>query len=287
MEDILVTVIITTYNRKKYFNEAIQSVVNQTYKNIEILVIDDGSKNNYAESICGKFFNCTYFYKENGGLSSARNYGINLAKGEYIAILDDDDFWESSKIEKQIKIIVENPSVDCVHCSVVVVNEEGEVTGKYFGAAQNKIHKRSGYVFWNALACWVVKSPTPLIRKTVFKQDLLFDESIKVGEDVDFYQRMFYRHKVFYIDEPLAFYREYNDADRLSLQLKKYVGIEKKMFLNFKKMGIKNPFILHFIAVRLLKKAIEKNNLLYPNTKKIISKTNIYFRPQYFLNHCF
>ncbi|MDN3671937.1 glycosyltransferase [Flavobacterium branchiarum] len=283
----LVTVIIPTYNRKEYFETAIQSVVGQSYANIEIIVVDDGSTDNYAGLICDKFSNCTYFYKKNGGIAAARNYGINLSEGEYIAFLDDDDFWESSKIEKQVKILLENPSVDCVHSSVAVVNEKGELTGDYFGAAQNKIAKRSGYVFWNALGCWVVKSPTPLIRKIVFQPDLLFDEKIKVGEDIDFYQRMFYRHKIHYINEPLAFYRVHNNTERLSSQLKKYIGIENKMFFNFKNMGIRNPFILHLIAVKLLKKAIEKNNSLYPEAKKTISKILIYSRPDYFLNRYF
>ncbi|RUT70385.1 glycosyltransferase [Flavobacterium cupreum] len=283
----LVTVIIPTYNRSEYLKNAIQSVVGQSYKNIEILVIDDGSSINYAESICAEFPNCRYHFKENGGLSSARNYGIKLSKGEYIAFLDDDDFWETSKIEKQVSVLLENTSVDCVHSSVAVVDKEGKVTGKYFGASQNKIHKRSGDVFWNALGVWVVKSPTPLIRKEVFQADLLFDESIKIGEDVDFYQRMFYRHKVHYINEPLAYYREYDNADRLSLQRKKYIGLHKKMFFNFKKMGITNPFLLHKIARRLLLSATNMWNEIYPQNQVKINKIDLYLRPVYCLCNFF
>lgn len=284
MKKPLISVIITTYNRKKYLEEAILSVINQSYIAIELLVIDDGSKVNYAESICNKFSNCNYYYKKNGGLSSARNYGINLAKGEYIAFLDDDDFWDSLKIEKQVKVLLENSSVDCVHSSAVVVDESGKQTGDLIGAAQNKIHKRSGYVFWNALGTWVVKSPTPLIRKTVFKSDLLFDESIKVGEDIDFYQRMFFRHKVYYINEPLAFYREYDDEKRLSNQWKKHLGIEKKMYLNFKKMGVKNPIILYRIARKLLIRAMGTRNEVSTQNPIKISKIDSYLRPTYCLN---
>ncbi len=283
----LVSVIIPTYNRPTYLKQALDSVSNQTYHNIDILVIDDGSELNYAKAICSGYSNCKYFYKKNGGLSSARNYGIRKAKGQFISFLDDDDFWREDKIEKQVILLEEYPKVDCIHSSAMVVNEKGEVTGEIIGAAQNKLHKRSGYVFWNALGVWVVKSPTPLIRKKVFQPDLMFDETIKVGEDIDFYQRMFYRHKVLYINEPLAFYREYNNIKRLSLQKEKYIGIEKKMFLNFKKMGIKNPFTLHLIAVKLLKKAIKKNNSLYCEEKKTISRINIYFLPRYFLNRYF
>ena len=79
MSSPLVTVIIPTYNRKEYLEIAIQSVVNQSYLNIEIVVIDDGSSTDYAQEIAAKFSNCKFFPKENGGLSSARNFGIKLA----------------------------------------------------------------------------------------------------------------------------------------------------------------------------------------------------------------
>lgn len=283
----LVSVIIPTYNREKYLEEAILSVINQSYITIEILVIDDGSRVNYAESICAKFSQCSYFYKENGGLSSARNYGVSKAKGEFIALLDDDDFWESSKIEKQVKVLLENSLVDCVHSSAAVVDENGKPTSDFIGAIQNKIHKRSGYVFWNALGTWVVKSPTPLMRKSVFQSDLLFDETIKVGEDIDFYQRMFYRHRIYYINEPLAFYREYNSTERLSVQREKYIGIEKKMFFNLKKMGVENPILLYKIARRLLSSAIRRWNEVYPQNPFKISKIDLYFSPIYCLNHYF
>lgn len=287
MSNPLVSVVITTYNREVYLETAIDSVIEQTYKSIEILVVDDGSDFNYAGLICDKFENCTYYYKSNGGLSSARNFGVSCAKGDFIAFLDDDDFWEKLKIEKQIKVFLENPSVDCVHSSSAVVDGDGKPTGKFIGASQNKVQKRSGYVFWNALGSWVVKSPTPLIRKEVFQPELLFDETIKVGEDVDFYQRMFFRHKVYYINEPLAFYREYNNQQRLSLQHKKYIGIEKKMYANFIKMGVKNPLVLYKIAIKLLKRAVKTwNNVNYSNPVKI-NKFNFYFRPVYCLNNYF
>jgi glycosyltransferase involved in cell wall biosynthesis len=283
----LVSVIIPTYNREQFLDEAIKSIAEQTFNNLEILVIDDGSIVNYAKTICSKYKNCTYYYKDNGGLSSARNFGISKAKGDYIAFLDDDDLWALNKLEKQVQVLDEMKDIDCVHSSALVIDASGIETGEIIGASKEKANKRSGNVFWNALGVWVVKSPTPLIRKKVFRPDLLFDETIKVGEDIDFYQRMFYRHKVYYIDSPLAYYREYNHQNRLSVQTEKYIGIEKKMFVNFVHMGIKNPFILHLIAVKLLKKAIKKNNSLFDEAKKTISIVNIYFRPRFFLNHFF
>lgn len=284
MSHPLVSVIITTYNRDKYLETAIESVTNQTYSTIEIVVVDDGSDFNYAESICNKFENCTYYYKPNGGISSARNYGIKKARGVFIAFLDDDDLWAPTKLEVQVNILENNPNIDLIHSKVSIIDELGHLTGGFGGASADKLHKRSGYVFWNALGCWLVKSPTPLIRKKVFRPDMFFDESIATREDVDFYQRLFYRHKVVYVDEPLAFYREYDNQDRLSLQSQKFVGVEKKMYQNFKNMGIKNPFYLYLIAFKLAKSNIKTHNNVYCNTQLKVNRIKLLLNPRRYLN---
>ena len=116
---------------------------------------------------------------------------------------------------------------------------------------------------------------------------MMFDESIKVGEDIDFYQRLFYRHKVLYMKEPLAYYRTYDDEKRLSTQREKYLGMELKMLSNFKQMGVKNPFKLHRIAIRLLKQAVKNWNNIYKLNKIKLSKFNLYIRPIYCLNNYF
>ncbi len=283
----LVSVIIPTYNRDTYLLQAIESVVNQTYTHIEILVVDDGSSVPYAKDFCDRFEKCNYYYKENGGLSSARNFGVSKAKGDYIAFLDDDDFWREDKLEKQVAQLVKNKEIDLVHSAAMVVDESGKPTGKIIGASNNKAQSRSGNVFWNALGTWVVKSPTPLIRKKVFSTHLCFDETIKVGEDIDFYQRLFYQRKIEYINDTLAYYREFSDATRLSRQRKKYVGIEEKMIHNFKKMGVANPWVLHRISIHLLRQAIRNWNLVYQDNPKKISSWDVYIRPQYCLSHYF
>jgi|TARA_B110000908_G_C10223401_1_gene436571 glycosyltransferase involved in cell wall biosynthesis len=279
MNNPLISVIITTYNRPDYLELAIESVVDQTYNDIEILVVDDGSKESYAENICNKYEQCIYHYKDNGGVSSARNYGVLNSKGKFIAFLDDDDLWRKDKLEKQLEILNFNKYIDLVHGHAEVIDINGVKTGKIIGASEKKVHKRSGYVFWNALGIWVVKSPTPLIRKKVFTKDLLFDETIKVGEDVDFYQRLFYRHKVYYINEPLAYYREYDNPTRLSTQKVKYLGLEKKMYANFLKMGVRNPITLHRIAIKLLRSAVYRKNAIDSKSKFKLSIFDEYIRP--------
>ncbi len=275
----LVSVIIPTYNRDTFLEDTILSVSNQTYKNVEILVVDDGSKYNYAEKICRKFDNCNYFYKTNGGLSSARNYGIKKAKGDYIAFLDDDDLWNEAKLEKQVEILKNHKQVDLVHSTAEVIKENGTKTGNIIGCPRKEDLNRTGYVFWRALGKWGVKSPTPLVRKSVFKKDLMFDETIMVGEDVDFYCRFFYRHKIFLINEPLAYYRVYDSDDRLSLKDKEYIGLEYKVLLNLKKMGLRNPLKLYLISYKLLKASLD----FILNTNSLNNKFKIgYFNRVFF-----
>ena len=284
MSNPLVSVIITTYNRNKFLEQAIVSVVNQTYKNIEILVVDDGSNENYAEKICNKFQNCIYYFKNNGGISSARNYGIQHAKGEFIAFLDDDDLFMSHKIQKQLEILLKYKQYDCVHSSVLVINDNNEETGVVLGASENKVHMRSGYVFWNALGSWCVKSPTPFIRKRVFDK-VLFDDQLQVGEDFDFYQRLFYFYKVKYIHEPLAYYRDSDSVERLSKIEKKYIGIESRFFDNYLKLGIKNPIILYRIAYRLAICGIERRNTICKDNLLLVIKWKLIVNPFYYVKN--
>jgi len=280
----LVSVVITTYNRETYLDSAIQSVVNQTYKNIEIIVVDDGSKSNYAEKICSKYPQCKYHFKPNGGLSSSRNYGVSVAKGDFIAFLDDDDLFLPHKIAMQIAILEDKVDVDCVHSSALIIDGKDVPTGEIIGANESKAHHRSGNVFWNALGIWVIKSPTPLFRRKVFDA-ILFDESILVGEDVDFYQRMFFKHKLFYVSEPLALYREDDDPNRLSKKLEKYNGIESKIYSNFLKMGIKNPFTLYKIALKLAQVGIGRLNSNNANNIIRVSKWKLLLNPFYYVKN--
>lgn len=101
--DDLISVIVPVYNTEKYLRKCIESILSQSYKNIELLLINDGSPDSSAE-ICREYLDkdkrCYYFEKENGGLSDARNYGIERAKGEYITFVDSDDFFLEEAIEK-------------------------------------------------------------------------------------------------------------------------------------------------------------------------------------------
>lgn len=123
----LVSVVIPTFNRKKMLLEAIDSVVEQTYKNVEIIVIDDGSSDGSGEAVRSLTDSrIRYYWKENAGVSSARNYGVEVSNGKYVSFLDSDDVYERFCIEEKIKKANDNP--ECVvvggGCTYFCENED-------------------------------------------------------------------------------------------------------------------------------------------------------------------
>ena len=103
----MVSVIIPVYNRAQYIKDCLDSVINQTYKAYEIIVVDDGSTDNLREILVPYMDKIQYIYKQNGGPSSARNAGTKVSNGEYIAFLDADDMWLPEKLELQIELLKE------------------------------------------------------------------------------------------------------------------------------------------------------------------------------------
>ena len=133
-QEDLVSIIIPFYNEKNYFDECINSVLNQSYKNIEIIIINDGSDNEYIEylrRIQSKNPDRIFLInKENEGVSSARNLGIQKANGKYVSFLDSDDIWLPNKIEYQLNII-KKKKINFIHNSYLVLGEDERIIGKF------------------------------------------------------------------------------------------------------------------------------------------------------------
>ena len=149
-----VSVIVPVYNVEKYIEKCLNSLVNQTLKDIEIIIVNDGSKDNSDKIIKiyqEKYDNIIYLTKKNGGLSDARNYGIPYAKGEYIAFLDSDDYVENDIYEKMYNKAKENNS-DYVECDFIweypnksIIDKGEEYTGKH------EMLQKIRVVAWNKL----------------------------------------------------------------------------------------------------------------------------------------
>lgn len=132
--DDLVSVIIPVYNAQAFIKETINSVLLQSYNNIEIVLVDDCSTDQSPEIIkdlCKEYQNIIYFKQpQNLGAGAARNKALDLAKGQYVAFLDSDDLWEKEKIFKQIRLMKENPSCGFTYTGAIVVDENGTSLNK-------------------------------------------------------------------------------------------------------------------------------------------------------------
>jgi len=185
----LVSVIIPTYNREKCIRRAIESVLDQTYQNVELIVVDDGSTDNTKEILepfikSGKI---KYFYQPNRGPATARNLGIKNSKGEFIALLDSDDEWLPEKLEKQIGLFQnsKDEKLGFVGCNIIFINEITNKTIEY------KIPRYKNFFrFLLSEFMWPPQLSTIITKKQIIEEVGLFDEKVWFGEDLDMWIRI-------------------------------------------------------------------------------------------------
>lgn len=212
LSDKLVSVIIPNFNRKSELLRAIRSVLSQTYKVIEIIVIDDGSSFSNSEYLVanGFLFNDLKVFRNpvNMGLSYARNRGISVARGDMIALLDSDDFWEPEKIAKQVALFNAKPELDMVYCDTYLfINGERVIRNTRFYDAELWTHLMTG---------WKPTNPSTLMmRKDCFEKVGYFDEKLRHHEDFDFWLRAADNLNIGYCEEILSNF-SFDSKDRLS-----------------------------------------------------------------------
>ncbi len=200
----LVSIIIPAFNAEKYIKTAINSALRQTYQNIEIIVIDDGSIDKTAEIVKSyKDPRIIYGYQKDRGQSAARNAGIKIAKGEYIALLDSDDLFLPEKIEKQVDFL--ETHLDCGVCYCKIYNFFDDRPDKLF---YNPVPNYSGFIFDKLLKHSVVNPLTAVLRKEILEKYGGFnDDWRRCDEQYLWLKLAFNKVKFCYLDEVLAYYR--------------------------------------------------------------------------------
>jgi len=183
----LVSVIIPAYNAELHIKRAIESVIKQTYKNIEIIIIDDGSTDRTADIIKSlKDPRIIYFYQKSKGQGAARNYGIVKSKGEYITFLDADDFYLPEKVENQIKFLIDHPEYKIVYCELLHFYARNPSV--FFKKKYTCSH---GNVTKDLLEINFVKNPNAvMVSKEVFNKVGLFNEKRYFPEDWEMWLRI-------------------------------------------------------------------------------------------------
>lgn len=171
-----ISIIMATYNRGKSIERAIISALNQSFKNFELIIIDDGSSDNTKEIIESiKDSRITYYYKNNGGQSSARNYGIKRAKGKYIMFLDDDDEYVGDALERTLKKIKET-DLKWIYCTQYLsVRKDEEVLVNRGNGIKGDVYKY--------LLSGNFLGTGEIFGKEVFEAAGYFDETLKIYED--------------------------------------------------------------------------------------------------------
>ncbi|MEI0448021.1 glycosyltransferase [Brachyspira intermedia] len=208
----LISIIIPVYNGENYIKDAINSAFNQTYKNIEIIVVDDGSKDNTANIIKGFENKVKYIYKNNGGVASALNCGIKSSKGDYISWLSHDDVYYPNKIEEEVNELKNVDEKTVIYSGFEFVNEKLELITVFENSSKTE-YRRLNNNFYSILLS-DIGGCTLLIPKEVFNNVGFFDEKLLCVQDYDFWFRMFrYGYKVKYIPKVLLQYRMHGKQD--------------------------------------------------------------------------
>ncbi len=204
-----VSVIIPVYNGEKYIKQTLKSVLNQTFQDFEIIVVDDGSTDRSRQRIQSlDDQRIHYFYQANSGCPAIpKNRGIKKAKGKYIAFLDQDDLFLPKKIESQLKLIEgSTPKIDAVICNCFIYNETskkniGKNWAKNFRIMPEKISER--LIKGN----FIVTSSVGLVRKGFFRKNGFLDEKLKIADDYDLWLRLAKDSQIKFISKPLVKWR--------------------------------------------------------------------------------
>lgn len=193
-----ISVIIPTFNRADLVVRAVRSVLDQTHSPREIIVVDDGSTDDTASMVQEEFPGITHLYQSNSGVSSARNSGIKKAAGTWIAFLDSDDEWLPDKLSRQWEALKNNPEMKICHTDEIWIRNGRRVNPR------KKHLKSGGWIFQKCLPLCCISPSSVVIHQSVFDWVGLFDETLPVCEDYDFWLRVTSQFPVLYVDEPLT-----------------------------------------------------------------------------------
>lgn len=220
----LVSVIIPTYNRAAYLQKALQSVKEQTYQFLEIIVIDDGSTDDTGEMLKNYGGQLRYFYQENRGISGARNAGIKRARGKFIAFLDSDDYWLPDKTVQQLALFKQHPEYALVAARCASIRLDGSYRDK------NRPGK-SGWVLEDLFKANFIRTSAAMIKQECFENIGLFDEELRECEEYDLWLRIAAQYPVGFINKSLAVYVDNPDGastDSLTGRLYRLRVLEKQ-----------------------------------------------------------
>jgi glycosyltransferase involved in cell wall biosynthesis len=194
-----VSVIIPTYNSAKYILDAIESVFAQTYSNLEIIVVNDGSTDTTKDILRPYRNEFVYLEQNNAGPAAARNFGIDNARGDFISFLDSDDIWAANKLERQMEVFFSNPDVGMVYSKFVDFHDRSR---KELSVYPRELH--SGMLFDLLLTTPLLLLSSIVVRTKILKELGGFDEGLITAEDTHLYLRIARNYRIIGVPDILV-----------------------------------------------------------------------------------
>jgi len=255
----LVSVIIPCYNGEKFISKAIESVLNQTYQNWELIVINDGSMDN-SKKIVQKYMEDGRIklieHKSNRGIPKTKNTGISIAKGEYIAFLDQDDIWLQQKLELQIKCFEEESNDIGIVCTGMIFTDSNMKPLNIFRGFNDKDQKK---LIKSLYLTTTNSSSIMMVKKECFDGIGIFNEDLVGWDDYEFLMRLATISQIKYIRKPLVKKRIHqNNAQRL-------IAVQNETEKVFSRIVMLHPFLKKY-------KNLKESNRLYANSIKLFEQ---------------
>lgn len=218
----MVSVIMPVYNNETYVGKAIESVLNQTIKDLELIIVNDGSIDN-TENIIKSYndYRIRYYYQNNSGPGAARNYGMSLAKGEFIAFIDSDDMYKENKLQEQMNFLINNEKYSLVYCEAEIIDSDGNYISN-IKSDSNYTEKEDMHAFM-LFRQVIPVLPAIMIRHECYDLGFRYDGSLFRGDDYDFVLKLSEKFNFYYIPLNLYKYRRH-DKNITNLQSKMEEG---------------------------------------------------------------
>lgn len=276
------TVVIPLFNKENFIDNTLKSVLNQSFSDFEVLIINDGSTDN-SEQIVLAFNDARvhYFVQENSGVSAARNFGIEKAQSDYITFIDADDFWYSNFLQEMFECIARFPDLKVFSAAIEVETSEKIIPSSY------SIVKTSDCEIVNYFEAsskeTVICTSCAVFHRSIFKKIGLFDINLKSCEDTDMWIRIGLNYPIIFLWKILARYvydpksltknytatvnsfdfSKYTLLEKTNLELKKFLDLNRfSLAIKSKIIGEKERFELFYTAIDLKQLSIKKRVLL-------------------------
>jgi glycosyltransferase involved in cell wall biosynthesis len=213
-----VSVIIPTFNRSQKVVRAVRSILNQDFRDFEIIVVDDGSTDDTANALTNYMPSIRYIRQQvNEGVSVARNRGIQCSVAPWISFLDSDDYWLKEKLRVQMEFVGSNPAAVACQTEEIWIRKGRRVNPK------KKHKKQTGDIFKQSLRLCLVSPSSVMLKRSLFEEVGLFDETLPAGEDYDLWLRISCRYPIYLIPRELVV-KEGGHEDQLS---RRFVSMDR------------------------------------------------------------